>query len=169
MADDPTVLHGELTDWDYDHLAEIAAGVATAQGSSGVANRCVKGHVAPDENEIADNCVKEPEGERIRAELIDFLKRNKIVDVYLDTDELRVEIDSVKLPPEIKPVLTMWGSIYVRNEPADPTPQPGAGEVEAIQASFDYVMQCCEGDDDALFANALDRLGKAIAKLKGAK
>ena len=72
-------------------------------------------HIAPDQNDIIKNVSKEPEGEHIRAELVDFLRRNKIVSVLLDTEEHNVQIDIVKLPPEIKPVLTCWGSVFVRN------------------------------------------------------
>lgn len=72
-------------------------------------------HIAPDKDAVAQNAVKEPDGERIRAELSDFIKRNKIVSVMLDTDEHVVSIDIVKLPPRIKPVLRLWGSIYVRD------------------------------------------------------
>jgi len=73
-------------------------------------------HAVPNKDDIAKNVVKEPEGERIRAELVDFLVRNKIVSIMLDTEEHCVSVDIVRLPPEIKPVLTLWGSIYVRNE-----------------------------------------------------
>lgn len=58
----------------------------------------------------------EPEGERIRAELEDFLTRNKIVGMMLDTQEHCITIDIVKLPPRTKSVLTKWGSIRVRDE-----------------------------------------------------
>lgn len=77
-------------------------------------------HKAPNQEDIAKNVATEPEGERIRAELVAFLKRNKIVSVLLDTEEHYVHIDIVKLPPEIKPVLTCWGSIFIRNEPPPP-------------------------------------------------
>jgi hypothetical protein len=80
----------------------------------------IKSHVAPDQEAITANAAKEPEGERIRAELVDWLRRNKIVNVLLNTAEHNVQVDIVKLPPEIKPVLTLWGSIYVRNEPDAP-------------------------------------------------
>ena len=73
-------------------------------------------HVAPDRDSIVQNVSREPEGERIRAELEDFLKRNKIVSILLDTEQHCVSVDIVKLPPEIKPVLTLWGSIFVRND-----------------------------------------------------
>ena len=76
-------------------------------------------HAAPDKDAIAKNVAKEPEGERIRAELAAFLKRNNIVSIMLDTDEHCVSVDIVKLPPDIKPVLTLWGSIYVRDAPVD--------------------------------------------------
>jgi hypothetical protein len=81
-------------------------------------------HIAPDKDAIANNVAKEPQGERIRAELIDFLVRNKIVSMMLDTDHHVIGIDIVKLPPNIKPVLTHWGSIFVcddgESEPAAP-------------------------------------------------
>jgi hypothetical protein len=70
-------------------------------------------HTKPDEEFIKKNAAREPEGERIRAELIDFLERNKIVSICLDTQLHTVQIDSGKLPPKIKSVLTKWGSIYV--------------------------------------------------------
>jgi hypothetical protein len=74
-------------------------------------------HVAPVEADIERNRLVEPEGERIRAELIEWLTRNKIVGVMLDTPEhvVRIEI-APKLPPRIKSVLTVWGSIFVKDE-----------------------------------------------------
>lgn len=57
------------------------------------------------------------EPQKCACTLISFLERNKIVGVLLDTEQHRISIDILKLPPEIKPVLTLWGSIYVRNEP----------------------------------------------------
>lgn len=73
-------------------------------------------HVAPDKDAIAKNAVKEPDGERIRAELEDFLTRNKIISIFLDTEHHLVDIQIDKLPPEMKPVLTLWGSIFIRND-----------------------------------------------------
>lgn len=74
-------------------------------------------HVPPVEADIERNRLAEPEGERIRAELIEWLTRNKIVSVMLDTPEHVVRVDiAPKLPPRIKPVLTLWGSIYVRDD-----------------------------------------------------
>jgi hypothetical protein len=73
-------------------------------------------HVPPDQAAITANMFKEPEGERIRAELVAFLNRNKIVSILLDTENHNVRIDINHLPPEIKSVLTLWGSIFVRNE-----------------------------------------------------
>lgn len=73
-------------------------------------------HIAPDKTDVVNNVSHEPEGERIRAELIDFLTRNKIHSIMLDTDDHCVQVDGVKLPPRIKDVLTIWGSIYVRVE-----------------------------------------------------
>jgi len=73
-------------------------------------------HVVPNQDDINMNLPLEPEGEHIRAELVDFLTRNKIVNIVLDTEKHCVNIDIIRLPPEIKPVLTSWGSIYVCNE-----------------------------------------------------
>ena len=73
-------------------------------------------HTAPDRETIKQNRFTEPEGERIRAELEDFLKRNKIVSILLDTDEHVVDIQIVKLPKHIEPVLTIWGSVYVQDD-----------------------------------------------------
>lgn len=72
-------------------------------------------HVAPPLEDLEANAKEEPEGERIRAELIDWLTRNKISSVYLDTERHIVEINIAKLPPRIKPVLTKWGSIFVED------------------------------------------------------
>jgi hypothetical protein len=74
-------------------------------------------HVPPDRADIAANVSKEPEGERIRAELEDFLTRNKIVSISLDTERHSVSVDIVRLPSEIEPVLNVWGSIYVERKP----------------------------------------------------
>jgi hypothetical protein len=76
----------------------------------------MRAHVPPEEADIKLNEMFEPEGERIRAELVDWLTRNKIVSVRLDTAEHRVEIDIVKLPPRTKSVLGFWGSIRVRDD-----------------------------------------------------
>lgn len=73
-------------------------------------------HIAPDRNDIEANKRKEAEGERIRAELEDFLTRNDIVGIMLDTEKHVVRVDINKLPPHIKPVLTLWGSIFVVDE-----------------------------------------------------
>lgn len=73
-------------------------------------------HIAPPKADIEANRAKEPEGERIRAELEDFLKRNKIVAMLLDTESHYVEIDVNKLPPYTKSVLTHWGAIRIEDE-----------------------------------------------------
>jgi|HubBroStandDraft_5_1064220.scaffolds.fasta_scaffold00789_11 hypothetical protein len=73
-------------------------------------------HIPPDRSGVFSNQSLEPEGERIRAELEDFLRRNNIVSISLDTDEHCVSIDIAKLPPRIKPVLRRWGSIFVKDE-----------------------------------------------------
>jgi hypothetical protein len=72
-------------------------------------------HQKPDREAIKANKASEPEGERLRASLERWLKRNKVVGVLLETDLHTVEIQSAKLPPRIKPVLTKWGSIYVED------------------------------------------------------
>jgi hypothetical protein len=71
-------------------------------------------HEAPDRADIEKNKSVEPEGERIRLELIEFLERNRIVSIRLDTDKHCIDIQSARLPPETRPALTLWGSIYVR-------------------------------------------------------
>jgi hypothetical protein len=74
-------------------------------------------HIAPDRDACVANIEKEPEGERIRMELEDFLRRNKIVSIMMDTPEHMVSIDIVKLPPRIKPILRLWGSVFIKDEP----------------------------------------------------
>lgn len=73
-------------------------------------------HVVPDEVDLERNKAAEPEGERLRAELVEWLKKNKIATLMLDTPEHVVEIDIVRLPPRIKCVLSKWSSIYVKDE-----------------------------------------------------
>lgn len=79
------------------------------------------GHTPPDREYIERNKLEEPEGERIRAELEDFIKRNHIVGIFLDTDHHRVHIDIDRLPPRIKSVLTKWGAISIRDWPGEIT------------------------------------------------
>lgn len=74
-------------------------------------------HVVPIEADLERNAVVEPEGERLRKELVEWIAKNGIVSLVLDTPEHCVTIDIVKLPPNIKSVLTIWGSIYVKDEP----------------------------------------------------
>jgi len=74
-------------------------------------------HTPPIEADIERNKATEPEGERLRGELTAWLKKNGIVSIVLDTPEHVVRIDiAPKLPPRIKPVLTLWGSIYVKDD-----------------------------------------------------
>ncbi len=73
-------------------------------------------HIAPDRVALEANKKHEPLGEQIRGELEALLNKYQIVSILLDTDEHQVSIDSAKLPPNIKPVLTHWGSIYVKDE-----------------------------------------------------
>lgn len=70
-------------------------------------------HQKPDRAFIEVNKADEPEGERLRAELEAWLDKNEIVSIYLDTDRHIVEVQSAKLPPRIKDVLSKFGSIYV--------------------------------------------------------
>jgi hypothetical protein len=72
-------------------------------------------HIAPNLQDIERNAKEEPLGERLRAELTEWLEKNEIVSVMLDTPEHVVRIDIIKLPPRIKPVLRLWGSIFVRD------------------------------------------------------
>jgi hypothetical protein len=72
-------------------------------------------HVAPDEEDLKKNIIVEPLGERLRAELTEWLDKNKIVSIFLDTPNHRVMVDIVKLPPRIKSVLKIWGSIFVED------------------------------------------------------
>jgi len=70
--------------------------------------------IPPKQEDLEANKLKEPEGERIRAELIDFLERNKICGILMDTPHHHVSIDyGPNLPSEIKNVLGCWGSIYI--------------------------------------------------------
>ena len=73
-------------------------------------------HLSPNLDDIKRNKVKEPDGERLRSELIEWLDKNKIVTILLDTPNHQVDINIVKLPSYIKPVLTIWGSIFVVDE-----------------------------------------------------
>lgn len=78
-------------------------------------------HIAPDRADIERNKAIEPHGERLRAELEEWLDKNGIVSMRLDTQNHCVSVDIAKLPPEIKSVLGLWGSIYVQRE-AEPAP-----------------------------------------------
>jgi hypothetical protein len=81
-------------------------------------SRVYSSHVKPDEAAIERNKAVEPEGERLRAELTAWLEKNEVVSVFLDTTEHLVDIQIAKLPPRMKNVLSTWGSIYVKDEPA---------------------------------------------------
>lgn len=76
-------------------------------------------HTPPDQDYIKRNATREPEGERIRKELIDFLERNKIVGIMLDTATHTVEVNIGKLPPKLKTVLSKYGAISVVDETPD--------------------------------------------------
>lgn len=81
-------------------------------------------HTPPDEGYIEQNELYEPEGERIRKELIEFLERNKIVGILLDTASHTVEVNIGMLPPKLKTVLSKYGAISV----VDSTPDWEAGD-----------------------------------------
>lgn len=73
-----------------------------------------KCHVVPEQSDIEANRSKEPERERIRQELIDFLERNKICGILLYTPHHHVDIQYCPLlPDEIHNVLSLRGSIYI--------------------------------------------------------
>lgn len=76
-------------------------------------------HTPPVEQDLKTNEQFEPEGERIRRELLEFLTRNKIVSMCLDTPLHVVEVQSATLPPKIKNVRSIWGSVYVLDESPD--------------------------------------------------
>ena len=74
--------------------------------------------IPPDEKDVEANKRVEPEGERIRAELIDFLERNKICGILMDTQHHHISIDwGPNLPSVSKCVLTRWGAIRVVVKP----------------------------------------------------
>lgn len=83
-------------------------------------------HVPPDEGAIERNRIVEPSGERLRSELTEWLDANMVVSMLLDTRDHLVDIRSAKLPPRIRPVLKLWGSIYVtdNSKPAAPFKTP---------------------------------------------
>ncbi len=86
----------------------------------------------PPDEAVELNKVVEPEGERLRAELTEWLKKNKIVSAIIETKEHFITIDIGScLPDQMKSVLTVHGSIYIRDmescqhEPAPYEPRIG--------------------------------------------
>lgn len=75
----------------------------------------IDSHSLPPEFYTDFRRLTEPEGERLRSELTDWLEKNGIVSIVLDTPEHVVSVDILKLPQRLKPVLTLWGSIYVKD------------------------------------------------------
>lgn len=74
-------------------------------------------HTPPTKADIDANRTAEPEGERLRHELEAWLEKNKIAGIMLDTVHHAITVRALPhLPPNIKPILTAWGSIYVRDE-----------------------------------------------------
>lgn len=119
-------------------------------------------HTPPDEVAIEKNQTREPEGERIRKELIEFLTRNKIVGILLDTAHHTIEVNIDKLPPKLKTVLTQWGAISV----VDDTPDWKLGDVvpadhEVRGGRLEWVPPTKpEGWDDNVIPPMTNPLGK---------
>lgn len=88
------------------------------------------GWMAPDMDAVRKNADFEPEGERIRAELHDFLERNKICGMLLDTPHHHVNIQfGPNLPNKVKSVLSKYGGIYVV-ESSDVKWEPAIAEIK---------------------------------------
>jgi hypothetical protein len=79
-------------------------------------------HIAPNRAAIEHNKLRQPEGERLRAELTDWLEKNNIVSILLDTPRHCVNIQTPRLPDNIKNVLSIYGSIYVNADSAASKP-----------------------------------------------
>ena len=80
--------------------------------------------ISPNPDDVQQNVYVEPEGERLRSELVEWLNTNRIVSILMDTPGHSVDIwVEPKLPNNIKPVLTKWGSIYIDVTPG-PSPAP---------------------------------------------
>lgn len=98
---------------------------------------------------INKNWSREPLGEQLRAGLIEWITRNGIVSISLDTEEHHVYISSIKLPPEIKPVLTHYGSIYVLNQPPSVSGERrGETKIEQITGEITNLILVDEGWTD---------------------
>jgi hypothetical protein len=90
--------------------------------------------IAPNQNDVEENKLKEPEGERIRAELIDFLERNNVCGILMDTPHHHVSIEwGPRLPNRIKPVLSIWGSIFVVVQLGEPDIPVNGGNLSQEQ------------------------------------
>jgi hypothetical protein len=76
-------------------------------------------HTRPAEAYIEKNKKREPEGERIRKELIEFLERNKIATMLVDTAHHTIEVNIDKLPHKMKQVLSKYGCIMVVDDEPD--------------------------------------------------
>jgi hypothetical protein len=72
-------------------------------------------HTPPDVESCRENRRNEPQGERLRDELEAWLEKNEIVSILMDAESHFIDIQwAAPLPGHIKPVLTLWGSIYVK-------------------------------------------------------
>jgi hypothetical protein len=78
-------------------------------------------HIAPPTDVIEKNKETEPEGERLRAELADWLRHNQIVGILMDTKDHIVDIQIGRLPPRLKWVLRTWGAIMVVDDADEST------------------------------------------------
>jgi hypothetical protein len=72
------------------------------------------GWTEPPKDGIEENRLKEPEGERIRAELTAFLERNRICSAIIETRHHLVKIDfGPNLPQETRSRLSYHGGLHV--------------------------------------------------------
>lgn len=78
-------------------------------------------HIAPPTDVIEKNKETEPEGERLRAELADWLRHNQIGGILMDTKDHIVDIQIRRLPPRLKWVLSTWGTITVVDDADEST------------------------------------------------
>ena len=108
---------GETFEFKFDRILKRNWQISSERKENPVSRISI--HTVPDQGDIRHNQEVEPEGERLRRELTEWLRINKISSIMLDTDEHCVTVDIAKLPPNIKPVLTCWGAIYVKDEPLE--------------------------------------------------
>jgi hypothetical protein len=95
---------------------------------------------APPREAIEKNKIAEPQGERLRAELESWLRKNQIVTIILDTEHHKVSVDIDRLPPNIKSVLTLWGSIYVNAAAPPPGSSSPSAEPLPLEKKINAIM-----------------------------